>query len=341
MKIECPHCHKTYDVPEEHIKRFGEHVVFSCPVCKGKIEINHKFEEKEPETKSASSASSGESTDEVLKNRILKTVKDLPPMPQVAQKARQVTADEGSSFSDLAKVIETDQAIATRVLKLSNSPYYGVMGNVTSIQHAAVVLGIKTLNGLLTLACASSLLGSELKGYGLSSGDLWKHSLVVAGCARTLANRKNPGLAEDAFSAGLIHDCGKLILDKYIYERKAEFDNFMKGGQKSFLEAEKHILGFDHSRIAAEVCEKWQIPEKLILVIGYHHNPSALQYNELAYIVHAADAIAMMSAIGAGADSMLYQIEEKAVEFLELDSNYISTVMAEAVEYAEKTVSEM
>jgi len=342
MKIECPHCHKAYNIPEDRIKKFGEHVVFPCPSCKGKIEIHLGKNQQEAAAASSPAgpqAPAGEAGGDVLKKRILKTISDLPPMPQVAQKARQLTADENASFSDLAKIIETDQAIAARVLKLANSSYYGVMGNVTSIQHASVVLGMKTLNELLTLACASSLLGSGLKGYGLSSGDLWKHSLATAGCARSIASKRNPGLMDDAFSTGLIHDCGKLILDKYIFERKTAFEDFMKEGNRSFLDAEKNILGFDHSQIAAEVCEKWQIPKKLTNAIQYHHNPSLLRFNELAYIVHAADAIALMSGIGSGIDGMMYQIDPKAMEFLGLESTQISILMAESAEYVEKTIS--
>lgn len=334
MKIQCPHCQKSYDIPEERIKQFGEHVAFPCPSCKSKIEITLGEADSQSVPEEASSQPSGE----ILKKRILRTVNELPPMPQVAEKARRLTSDENASFSDLAKIIETDQAIAARVLKLSNSSYYGVMGTVTSIQHASIVLGMKTLNELLTLACASSLLGNELTGYGLSSGDLWQHSLATASCARTLASRKAPDLADDAFSAGLIHDCGKLILDKYVLERKVTFTNFMKDGSKSFLDAERNILGFDHPQIAADVCEKWHIPKNLITSIQFHHNPSAASHSDLAYIVHAADAIALMSGIGSGIDGMMYQIDEKAMEFLELEGSMINDLMAEAAEYVEKTL---
>jgi putative nucleotidyltransferase with HDIG domain len=341
MKIECPHCKKAYNIPEDRIRKFGEHVVFPCPSCKGRIEVELGTG-RQPETPAqATPAQPAEPAGEVLKKRILKTVSDLPPMPQVAQKARELTLSEKSSFSDLARIIETDQAIATRVLKIANSSYYGVMGNVSSIQHASVVLGMKTLNELLTLACASTLLGSELKGYGMNAGDLWRHSLATAGCARSIAGKKNPGMVDDAFSAGLIHDCGKLILDRYVDERKPAFETFMQDGQRSFLDAEKNLLGFDHAQIAAEVCEKWQIPKKLISSIQYHHSPSQLRSNELAHIVHAADAIALMSGIGAGFDGMMYQIDAKAMEFLGLDSTQISMLMAEAAEYVEKTLSSL
>jgi len=339
MKIECPKCHKGYEVPEERLKSFGDNVSLPCPACKTMIAVSMKTVRTHANASAADQRPPGALTGEALKRMIMRTLKELPPMPQVAQKARQLAADENASFTDLARVIETDQAIAARVLKLANSSYYGVAGSVTSIQHAAVVLGMKTLNELLTMACASSMLSSQLNGYGLASGDLWKHSLAVAECARSLATRRNPSLVDDAFSAGLIHDCGKLILDAYILERKEQFDRLVSDGQTTFLEAEKQVLGFDHAELAADVCEKWQIPKKLSVAIQYHHMPSALEHNELAYIVHAADAIALMSGIGSGVDGMMYRIDDKSMSFLELDNESVSMYMAQAVEYVEKTVS--
>lgn len=334
MKIVCGKCGKTYEIPDERLKTFTSDVALPCKVCKEKIVIKVQGDvNKDAEKDNYLSG-------EALKKRIFIRIKDLPPMPQVAQKGRQVIADPQSSFKDLAKVIETDQSIATRVLKIANSPYYGVRGKVTSIQHASVILGMKTLAELLTLACSSSVMGTKLDGYGLDSGDLWKHSLTTAGCARSLAQKKKPELAEDAFSAGLIHDCGKLILDPYILERRSFFDDYMETSDRSFLEAERKVLGFDHAEIAAEVCEKWQIPKQLTNAIAYHHKPSSLRFsNELAFIVHVADSIAMMSGIGVGVDGVKYEVDQKAVESLSLDQNQISLLMAESAEFVDQTIS--
>ena len=199
---------------------------------------------------------------------------------------------------------------------------------------------MKTLNEMLTLACAASVLGEELKGYGQASEDLWKHSLAVAGCSKLIASDKNPELADDAFSAGLIHDCGKLLLDKYIEERRNNFSEYLQAGDKTFLQAEKSILGFEHAELAGSVCDKWKIPKKLSIAIQYHHSPSKLEVNELANIVHAADAIALMSGIGSGIDGMKYQLDPAASEFLGLDNDLISRYMLDTVEYAKKTLME-
>lgn len=337
MRVECPHCGKTYEIDADCLQKLGPAVQFPCQSCGKSFEIRPSGGGVV-----ASGRIAGDPAEvpiDVLKKRILRTVGDLPPMPQVAIKARTVVADEGSSFADLAAVIRTDQAIAARVLKIANSSYYGAAGKVTSLQHASVLLGMRTLNELLTLACTSGLLGSELRGYGLAAGDLWRHSLAVAGCARALALRHKPELAEEAFTAGLIHDSGKLILAPYIEERKTAFETFLAGGGHSFLEAEQQILGFDHATIACDVCQKWGIPREIASAILSHHNPVQALGHDLAVIVHAADAIALMSGVGAGVDGMCYRIDRRAMEALKLDDMAAGMVMAEAVEYVEKTIS--
>jgi len=339
MRIVCSHCKKMYDIPEDRLRKLGSNINFPCPACKGNIKINLDAAPIKRVIPSETLPQAEEvlPIGEALKKKILMRVEDLPPMPQVAQKARKVTADENSSFKDLADVIETDQAIATRVLKLANSSYYGLAGKVTSLQQASVVLGMRTLNEILMVACAGSMVGSELEGYRLQSGDLWLHSLATAGCARMIAEEKNPALADDAFSAALIHDCGKLILNEYIAERHEQLDEILKDGQKTFLEAERELLGFDHGLIAAEVCAKWQIPSDLIIPIQNHHNPGMSKDNELVNIVHAADSIALMSGIGAGRDGMMYVMDDRVMESLGLDSDQVGEYIGRTAEYVIKT----
>jgi HD-like signal output (HDOD) protein len=347
MKISCPHCSKEYEIPDDRLAALssGKNVIMlPCPSCKGIIGIRPGGApapdapsgngEGSPEGGSRQSGTS-------LKERILRTLKDLPPMPQVAQKAREVMAKPTSSFSDLAKVIETDQAIVTRILKIANSPYYGLSGKVSSVQHAAVILGSKALMEMLNLACSNEILGRTLAGYNLDAGDLWTHSLAVAAGSQILARRVKPELEQDAFAAGLIHDVGKIILDPYIEERKETFQAFVNKGSETFLNAEKHILGFDHAELASEACQKWQIPSAMATAIRYHHDPSRAKDDTLSFIVHAADAIAIMSGIGAGLDGMLYTLHPEAMKRLNLKPDDVSSLMGQIAEFVDKTIQEM
>jgi putative nucleotidyltransferase with HDIG domain len=196
-----------------------------------------------------------------LKKKIKKAVKDLPPMPAVIIKIQQLLFDPNSTAQQVADFIESDQAIAAKVLKMANSTYYGMSGKVSSVHHAAVILGFKALGELCTIAAFSDFMGNKLPGYGYHSDELWKHSLAVAGAAKLIAGKINPQIIHEALTAGLIHDIGKLILDPYVLEQRETFDAFMEDGNQTFLEAEKQILGFDHAEIAAEICTHWKFPD--------------------------------------------------------------------------------
>lgn len=327
MEIKCPNCPKVLIFPDDRLPK-DKPIVFPCPDCKGKITVDLRAETAVDGEPAIEKTSKRHLSGAALKQKILGTVQDLPPMPQTVFKAREIMADPKAGFDALAKLIESDQAIAAKVLKLANSSYYAMRGEVSSIQRALVVLGNNTLGELITLGGVSGLLGDRLEGYGLDVGDLWKHSLAVAFGSRMIAEQMAPSLANDAFTSGLLHDSGKLILDSYVIERWQEFEDVMADSENNFLEAEKQVLSFDHPEIAAEVCKAWHIPLPLTQAIRYHHQPSRSQENQLAYIVHIADATALMSGIGNGVDGTMYQIEENAMAFLGLKEEILGEVMS-------------
>lgn len=346
MKIECPDCRKAYKIPDEKIP-FGKKFAVSCLNCKKRIVIDLRSEAKpnkppqptKPEKKAQAvepapepSFGKNQPSGIKLKYGILRTLDDLPAMPHVVQKAQGIMARSDSNIKELARVIELEQAIATRVLKLANSSYYGLSGKVSSIQHASVLLGFKALGDLISVAGISNLMSKNLKGYQLDSGDLWRHSIAVAFGSRIIANRKDTEFGNLAFFAGLIHDAGKLILDPYVYERKDSFDEFMADGENTIVNAEKTILGFDHSEIASELCQKWKIPNDQRIGIKFHHNPSKSNGSELAFILHMANYIAMVNGCGTGTNGAEYHMEEGVMDFLDLRE--------EDVEYIKKDVQE-
>ena len=276
-----------------------------------------------------------------LKYGILRTMHDLPAMPNVVKKAQEIMSRPDSNVKDLSKILEIEQAIATRVLKMANSAYYGLSGKVSSVHHASVLLGFKALGELVSVAGISNMMSKDLKGYGLDSGDLWRHSLAVAFGSKIIANRKDIEFGNQAFFAGLIHDAGKLILDPYVYERKNSFDEFLANGNQTILNAEKTILGFDHSEIAFELCQKWKIPNDQSQAIKYHHNPSRSDGNELAFILHVADYIAMLNGYQSETDSAGYMAEEGAMKFLNLLEEDVENIKNDVHESVEKISQEL
>jgi putative nucleotidyltransferase with HDIG domain len=262
-----------------------------------------------------------------LKDNILKKIDELPPLPQVVFKIQELIRNPDSSAKDIAKVIETDQAIATKLLRIANSAYYGLPGKISSVQQASVVLGFKTLGEIVTIVGSKGTLNRKLPGYGYDTKDLWEHSLAVAFGSKIIAGLKNPSLVSEAYTAGLIHDVGKIVLDPYILEQKDKIEFYMENEEKSFLDAENHFFGFNHAEIAFEICEKWNFPEQISIAIKGHHNPSHTDANDLSYILHMADHTSRMIGIGYDEDDFLYKLEEGTMDHLGLKRDDISDII--------------
>ena len=273
---------------------------------------------------------------QLLMQQISAGINEIPPMPQVVMKAQELLANPDSSAKELAELLETDAAIAAKVLKMANSAFYGLRGKVSSIQHASMVLGFNNLGDIISVAGLQKSLEKKLPGYGLESEDLWRHSLSVALGSKLIASRKNPELEMVAHTAGLIHDVGKLILDPFVLAEKETFESFIASEQKTFLNAEQQILGFDHAEIAAEVCQKWGIPDIISSAIRYHHSPSASLEVELAFILHMADYISLVTGQGYESDDFLYELEEGTMDYLGFNDSDVSDLTLELMESVAK-----
>ena len=153
--------------------------------------------------------------------------------------------------------------------------------------------------------------------------------------------KTHPSLEGEIFAAGLIHDVGKTNLDKQIHDRRDSFETFVGEGEKTFLNAEREILGFDHAEIAFELCLKWNIPEEQAQGIKYHHCPSQSQESIFAYIIHVSDCMAMNNDLGYGTDSALYQIEQGAREFLSLKEEDDEEIMNEVMKAVQESEQEI
>lgn len=359
MKFECPECDKPYEVPDDKLPP-QKKVSFPCLNCKARIALNLEAHrsgdsaagEAKPRSPEAGPADEAKAeTNGDFRKKILRQLKDLPPMPQIVFKARNLLADPESEMRDLSSLLESDQAIATKVLKLANSAYYGLSGKVSSIRHASSMLGFKALGQLISMVGTSAVLGKTLKGYDLDSAGTWRHSLMAASASRIIALQKNQALENDAFSAGLIHDVGKLVLDRHVNKRKSDFERLTEGGRNSMLAAEQHILGLDHAEIGFEVCQYWNIPESISTAIKFHHQPSRSEGDELAYIIFMANSIAnmakaleesagMMAQVD-GIEAHMYMIDDDALAFLELTEEDVPQILDKAREAVNSLSEEM
>lgn len=261
---------------------------------------------------------------------IVEAVNDLPALPSVVTRVIQLTDDPNSTAQDINNVLNQDQAITARVLRLANSAFYGYTRRINTVTDAVVFMGFKTIRSIVIAASVSDILNQEIAGYALEYGELWKHSQCTAMAARLIARKVKFPTLDLAYTAGLLHDIGKVILNRTMKDAYFEVVEKVSEGEIPFNQVEDEILGFNHAVVGAKVAAKWNLPDQLVEAIAMHHDPDNATVNpKLTAIIHMADAICVAMGIGIGVDGMLYPMSEKAMELLGLDELAIEGVINE------------
>jgi len=253
---------------------------------------------------------------------IIAAVNDLPALPQVAYKIMDLTNDPRATAQDVGNAISQDQGLTVKVLRMANSAYYGYSRKIATAAEATVLLGFSTIRSVVLAAAMNDLLSRELNGYALGTGDLWKHSYGTALTSRYIARRCRFKAIEVAYTAGLLHDIGKVILNQFMKDVYHQVAQEAAQNHISFLEAENRILGFNHAVIGSRVARKWNLPADIVEALAFHHNPKEAEKNPaLAAVVHVSDALCSSMGLGVGADGMSNPLSKHAMELLGLGGN--------------------
>lgn len=266
---------------------------------------------------------------EQMMEHILKRVGDIPPLPVVATKILSMVNDPDLEVDDLVSVIQKDQGLTAKILRVSNSAFFGLCRTITTVKEAVVTLGLNNIRNQVIALCARSMLETRAEGYALEAGGLWEHSLGTAFCAERLSSVLGlKGTADQVFVGGLLHDIGKSILSYYVATRFQPILRLVDGEGLTFVEAETQELGFDHAEIGARVALRWNLPEALVDMIAHHHGPSRESKNRTQVcIVHVADAIASMLGLGLGVGGLENRIDDEAIAHLGVDDQVVQDVM--------------
>ena len=225
-------------------------------------------------------------------NEIERAIEKIQPIPQVALKILRLIDEEEYEIKVLTEEIRKDQVISARTLKLCNSVTFAGTNKIESLDHALVYLGLKLLVKLVVSASVGDFFSLSGSGYSLCKGGLYHHSVGTAVIAEKLANltgKVSPGLA---YTAGLLHDIGKVVLDQYITSAYPLFYRKLFKEEQNFIEAEKTILDIDHTEVGGRLAQKWSFPPSLIDTVRHHHKPeNAVNNPVLAHIVYLADLL--------------------------------------------------
>jgi putative nucleotidyltransferase with HDIG domain len=275
---------------------------------------------------------------------VIKKIDRLKPIPPVANKIMSIVEDPESSLSDLSNVITYDSAVTANLLKVANSAYFGRPGKFDSIHQVIVYLGMDQVVDLVLLASIAGNLKPEQTGYDLQKGDLWKYSVLSALIARELADNKGIGETHLIFTAALLKDIGKVILDQYVGEAIKKINTVVEEQDLTFREAEKQAIGIDHAELGALVAKSWNFSPKMVEIIQNHHQPQKSSISEMeSSIVYLADTICMMMGVGGGSDGLAYRFHKKVVKRLQFTERELQEIMAmfgEKLQHVESLVSQ-
>ncbi len=212
----------------------------------------------------------------------LESIRDLPTVPVVLYEVLQAVDNLDLSAKGLASIIEKDQALTARVLRVSNSPFYGFSRRISTIDLAVIILGLNTIKEIV-LSLVLKKLFTKVDPNLFDIENFWNYSIFCGAAAKYLAKKLDYRLSGEAFVAGLMHDIGILIIIHYFEKDFIKIRELQTTQKLNLLEAEQRILNSAHSEIGAWLAEKWQLPEKLVDAISNHHN----NYND--YLKTIAD----------------------------------------------------
>jgi len=220
---------------------------------------------------------------------IVRKLQDLPSLPVVVMELLSAIDQEEVDISVLAKKVSHDQALTAKTLRLANSSLYGLQVKMTTIQQAITFLGFQTTRNLIT---AAAVTGCFAQGQcpGFNDKAFWRHSIATAACCRVIARRIK--FSQDyAFTAGLLHDIGRLVLVSTFPVEYQAVVAHQRQHDVGVLEAERAVMGVDHVDAGIALSEHWNFSDTMRMAISYHHHPDAPGAGKLAAIVHVANAI--------------------------------------------------
>lgn len=204
-----------------------------------------------------------------LASRLL-SIRQLPALPVVAGEALRAIDDPETSASKLGRIIERDQALAARLLVVANSPIYGCIQEISTIDLAIVVIGFSTVREVVMSYVLQGML-SKARTPGLDLNAFWRYAVYCGTASRIVARKLGYRLAGEAFVAGLLHDIGIFILAHYAQSEYAMMRKEQRASGETLEAAESRLLGINHAEIGARLAQTWNLPPQLQHAIGNHH----------------------------------------------------------------------
>lgn len=230
---------------------------------------------------------------------LVKQIEAIPPLPVVARQIMELLQDDATPMKKIAELVEKDVSLATRLLTLANSPFYGTLGKVSSIDHAMVLLGSKEVRAVLVAVSVYNFFSSNQDPSNNAVNEkrsLWRHAIVCSQTAKMLAAHFRVQEADSIFLAALLHDVGKVAMESFQPSSYKKVTTAIQTQKCRSSKAEHEILGATHYQLAAKLLQQWRFPGRIIFPVFFHHAPwHAKEFGNEAAIVYLANRLTHMA----------------------------------------------
>lgn len=272
------------------------------------------------------------------KEKIIEKIKELPTLPTVFSRLSDAMSNPRITNDDLAAIISSDQAAAIKVLKVVNSAFYGFSGRIDTISRAILYLGLNEIRNLIFALSVINLFKKKKNLMNFKPAEFWSHSIAVGISSRVIGNTLKIQNLENYFLAGILHDIGKLILFEYASEEYEQVLQLVEEKRCFIYEAEREIIGFDHSKIGEMLCQKWNLPTTLKNAVRFHHGGIMEGSTEkLVATVYLADIMTRTLELGYPGDNLIPQPNEVVLEKLNIPNKFFTNSVDEILSNFEET----
>lgn len=221
-----------------------------------------------------------------------RAIAQIKPIPQVALKIIRTLQSDDYSLREVAREVRKDQVMTAKVLKICNSLYVGSKEDIKSIDQAIVMLGGRMVGQLILSSAMDQFFSGHRRGYSLAKGGLYHHAVSTAIVAEHIAKATKKAEPDIAYTAGLLHDIGKVLLDQYVASALPLFYRMMVSEGADLLETERSLLGVSHAEVGAILAERWSFPPALQDAIAHHIHPREARCDKvLTHLVYLADLL--------------------------------------------------
>lgn len=296
-------------------------------------------EERERTAKPCASAGSGRSFTPVPKSKdrawppmtpetIVARVGTLASLPSVYYRVDRVINHASSSASDIAAVLNKDQALCARLLRIGNSAFYGFSRRVEGIDEAVRIIGTRQLHDLvLGTVVLTHFKGVDPKLVTMQS--FWRHSLACGIAARSIAKLRRENNTERYFVAGLLHDIGSLVLYQQFSERAQAALERHAQSDSALEDAERITVGCDHGAVGSALMTAWTLPQFFREAAAFHHSSGHRLHTSGTAAVHIADLLAVALGLGTNGETRVPRFDAKAWKILGLVPDSLESICQE------------